>query len=144
MTQRRDIDRLQREIEGLFSDLWQVPRYVRGRRGFRPDVDCYSTEDPPALTVVVDVAGADAESLHVHATPTALLVRGERRREPVRGAVYHQMEVEYGSFDREIRLPAAVDARRAEASLANGLLTITLPLARRPVRKTVPVELRLG
>ena len=145
MTERRDIDRLQQEIEELFSDLWQVPRYVGGRRGFRPDVDCYSTEDPPELTVVVELAGVDAETLHVHATPTALHIRGERRRIPVRGAVYHQMEVEYGPFERQVRLPATADVRRARASLANGLLTVTLPLAaRRPARRSVPVELRVG
>src|SRR5438128_1617926 len=37
----RDIDRLQREIAELFSDLWQVPRYAGVRRYFRPAVDVY-------------------------------------------------------------------------------------------------------
>jgi HSP20 family protein len=145
MTKRRDIDRLQHDIEELFADLWQVPRYVRGRRGFRPDVDCYSSQDPPVLTVVVELAGVDPDSLNVHVTPNALLVRGERLRPRVPGAVYHQMEIAYGAFEREVRLPAAVDVRRASASVSGGLLTITLPVARRRATKvSVPVELRVG
>ena len=144
MAESRDIDRLQHEIEELFADLWQVPRYVRGRRGFRPDVDCYSTQDPPALTVVVELAGVAPETLRVHATPHALLVRGERRRAREPGAVYHQIEIEYGPFERQVRLPAAIDVRSATASIQDGLLTITLPLARRAPRRTIPIEVRIG
>ena len=39
MTSRRDIDRLRDEIDDLFSELWQVPRFAAGRSGFRPQVD---------------------------------------------------------------------------------------------------------
>jgi len=49
---RRDIDRLQGEIEELFADLWQVPRFAGMRHGFRPAVDCFVTEDPHQLNVV--------------------------------------------------------------------------------------------
>ena len=37
---RRDVDKLQEEIEELFADLWQVPRFSGLRLGFRPNVDC--------------------------------------------------------------------------------------------------------
>ena len=53
---RRHIDRLQGEIEELFADLWQVPRFAGTRHGFRPAVDCFST-DEPRITVVVELAG---------------------------------------------------------------------------------------
>ena len=42
---------LQAEIEELFSELWHVPRFAGLRRGFRPNVDSYRTDDPPELTV---------------------------------------------------------------------------------------------
>ena len=35
MARRRDIERLSEEIEELFSDLWQVPRFSGQRRAFR-------------------------------------------------------------------------------------------------------------
>jgi len=56
---RRDVDKLQEEIEELFADLWQVPRFSGIRHGFRPNVDCFHTDDPHALTVVVELPGVD-------------------------------------------------------------------------------------
>jgi len=49
----RDIDRLQREIAELFSDLWQVPRYAGIRRYFRPAVDVYRRDTE--LRIVVEL-----------------------------------------------------------------------------------------
>ena len=53
VARRRDDGPEADEIERLFSDLWQVFPFSRGGRGYWPQVDCYSTEDPPELTVVV-------------------------------------------------------------------------------------------
>ena len=58
---RRNIDDLQDEIQELFDDLWQVPRFAGMRRGFRPQCDCYLTEDPRTLHVVVELPGVDPE-----------------------------------------------------------------------------------
>jgi HSP20 family molecular chaperone IbpA len=61
---RRDIDKLHDEIEELFADLWQVPRFVGGRRGFRPNIDSFHTDEPHALTVVVELPGVDPARAH--------------------------------------------------------------------------------
>ena len=45
------------------SELWQVPRFAGLRHGFRPNVDCFHTDDPHALTVVVEVPGIDPGTL---------------------------------------------------------------------------------
>lgn len=135
------MERLSEEIEELFSDLWQVPRFSGQRRGFRPDVDCYLGGDPQALTVVVELAGVDPADVHVEATPRLLTIHGERRRPARPGRVYEQLEIEYGPFRRQISVARDLDAERATASYERGLLTIVLPLAERPARQvTVPVE----
>ena len=61
----RQADRrsLHAEIEELFAELWQVPRFAGLRRGFRPNVDSYHTHEPHELTVVVEVPGIDPMSL---------------------------------------------------------------------------------
>jgi HSP20 family protein len=125
---RRDVDKLQEEIEELFADLWQVPRFSGIRHGFRPNVDCFHTDDPHTLTVVVELPGVDPQSLQVIAGERLLVIAGERKRPKVPGRVYQQMEIETGPFQRQVRLVEDVDPSRAEATLENGVLTIVLPV----------------
>src|SRR6266576_3276509 len=125
---RRD-DRLQGEIEELFADLWQVPRFAGLRHGFRPNVDCFHTDDPHALTIVVELPGVDPASVQVAAGERLLLIAGERVRPRASGRVYQQMEIEYGAFQRQVRLTEHVDPSRASAAFENGVLTIVLPVA---------------
>jgi HSP20 family protein len=142
VTSRRDIDWLRGEIDDLFSELWQVPRFA-ARGSFRPQVDCYRTEDPPQITVVVELPGVDPNEVQIVATQQALLVTGERRRPAGDGRVYQQMELDYGPFRRELVLSADVDPERGRASYEQGLLTIVLPLAQRaPTTTKVPIEVR--
>lgn len=131
MPPRRDIDRLQGEIEELFRDLWQVPRYLSHRAGFRPLVDCFRTDDPPMLTIVVELAGVGPDDLRIEVAERELVVTGERTRPPCPGRVYQQMEIEYGDFERRVALADPVDTAGARAEYEHGMLTITLPLARR-------------
>jgi HSP20 family protein len=129
---RRDVDKLQEEIEELFADLWQVPRFSGIRHGFRPNVDCFHTDDPHALTVLVELPGVDPASVQIVAGERVLLVSGERKRPKVPGRVYQQMEIESGPFQRQVRLVEDVDPERARATFDNGVLTIELPVVELP------------
>jgi HSP20 family protein len=137
MPPRRD---LQDEIEELFADLWQVPRFAGRRRGFRPQADAFRSEDPAAYTIVLELPGVDPADVHVDATPTLLVVTGERRRPQGLGRVV-QMELDYGAFARQLQLLEEVDVSAATATYEHGLLTIVLPVARRPAEAvSVPIE----
>jgi HSP20 family protein len=125
---RRDVDRLQEEIEELFADLWQVPRFSGMRHGFRPNVDCFHTDEPHALTVVVELPGVDPASVRLVAGERVLVVAGERKRPSVPGRVYQQMEIEYGPFQRQVRLAEDVDPEHAHARFEHGVLTVELPV----------------
>ena len=124
----RDVDDLQVEIQELFADLWQVPRYSGLRPRFRPQCDCYRTDDPPALHVVVELPGADTDAVRVTAAGDLLIVSGRRARPNVPGARYRQMEIEYGEFERRVDLGEDVDVSRAAATYEHGFLRIVLPL----------------
>ncbi len=139
---KRDVDRLQQEFEQLFSDMWQVPGFAGLRRGFRPHVDCFRSEEPPAVTVVVDLAGVDPEHVQIVVAERTLVVRGVRSR-PTPGCrvSYRQMEIEYGPFQRRIALDEDVDPDAAEAHYEQGLLTIVMPLAERPQRTRVSIAI---
>ena len=136
-------DRLPEEIEELFAELWQVPRFAGLRHGFRPNVDCFHTDDPHTLTVVVELPGVDPRSLQIVAGERVLAIAGERKRPKVPGRVYQQMEIETGKFQRQVRLVEDVDPARAEASLENGVLTVVLPVVDQPTavgRVTITVR----
>jgi HSP20 family protein len=132
MTRR---DRLE-EIEELFSDLWQVPRFAGLHRGFRPNVDSFHTDNPHELTVVVELPGVDPGSLTIQVSERLLMVAGERVRPKVEGLVYQQMEIEYGAFQRQVRLSEDVDPERASAAYEHGVLTVSLPVAERGPAQT--------
>ena len=140
---RRDIDRLQGEIEELFADLWQVPRFAGIRHGFRPAVDCFFTADPPQLVVVVELAGVDPGSIELAVEQRALTISGSRPRPRVPGQVYQQAEIEYGRFERRIPLERDIDAEAAGAAYEAGMLRVTLPVVERaPARSPVVIAVR--
>jgi HSP20 family protein len=141
MRKRDDIDRLHDEIWELVDDLWHVPRFVAGRSGFRPNVDCIRSDDPPALHVIVELPGVDPAAIRVVAADHVLVVAGERCRPALRGR-YHQMEIEYGAFQRRIALAEPVDTAAASARYEKGLLTVVLPVAaEQPKRERVTITI---
>jgi HSP20 family protein len=144
MPRRRDIDRLQREVEELFSDLWRAPRLTATRSGFRPAIDAYYCDDPPRITVVVELAGVEPDRIQIEAAPRTLVVHGERRRPRLPGRV-QALELDYGPFERRIHIAEDVDVAAATASYANGLLTIVLPLTERQQGAvSIPIEVQAG
>jgi HSP20 family protein len=143
VTKRRDIEHAADEIEQLFTDLWQVFPFSRGlRRGFRPQVDVFRTDDPPTLTLHIELPGVEPDDVQVVATAQALLIAGERRR-PKDGGHFQQMEIDYGPFQRQITLAEDVDPDRATATYDRGMLIIHLPVAPRPTpRASVSITVR--
>lgn len=142
MPRRRDIDRLQQELEEVFSDLWRAPRLSAARRGFRPAVDAYYCDGPPRVTVVVELAGVEPDQVQIDAAPRTLAVRGERRRPRVAGR-FQALELDYGPFERTVHLTEDVDVERATATYRNGLLTIVLPLAEQEQPAvSIPIDVR--
>jgi HSP20 family molecular chaperone IbpA len=138
---KRALDDLQGEIQELFADLWQVPRFSGLRHGFRPECDCFRTDDPPTLHVVVELPGVEPESIEVVASGKTLVVSGARDRPALAGAKVIAMEIEYGPFQRRLELGEEIDPARATAAYDRGMLKVNLPVAiRTPVAGTVPIK----
>jgi HSP20 family protein len=142
---RRDLEHAAEEIEQLFADLWQVFPFSRGlRRGYRPQVDVYLGEDPPTLTVIVELPGVDPADVQVIASPQALLIAGVRQR-PKNCGHYQQMEIEYGPFQRQVTLATDIDLDAATATYERGILTVRLPVAPAPLpRESVPIKVKVS
>ena len=143
MEKRRDFEDAAQEIEQLFADLWEVFPFSRSlRRGYRPQVDVFRTEDPPTLIVQVELPGVDPDDVRLVASAQALLIAGERRR-PKDCGHYQQMEIDYGPFQRQITLSDDIDPENATAVYERGILSVRLPVAPRPTpRESVSIVVR--
>ncbi|MFL5958861.1 MAG: Hsp20/alpha crystallin family protein [Gaiellaceae bacterium] len=126
---RRHLGDLQGEIQDLFAELWEVPRFAGQRRGFQPQCDCYRTDDPPTLHLVLELPGVDPTEVHLETSERTLVVSGRRPRPHSEGVRWHQVEIEYGPFERRIELAEEVEPDAASASYDDGMLRIELPLA---------------
>jgi HSP20 family protein len=139
---KRDIEDLAGEIQELFADMWQVPRFSAGlRQGYRPQADCYRTDDPPALNVIVELPGVDPASVEVVVAGRALTISGERTRPKIPGAHYMAMEIEYGAFQRRVELGVEIDPTNVTATYDKGMLKVVLPLA--PARRDEKVNIEV-
>ena len=146
MARERDLfanfDRMRREIDELFGDLWQQsPLSQRRLSGFSPRVDVYYCGDPPKAIVKADIAGVALEAINLEISGRTMVISGERPVQEIEGRVYQQMEIPSGPFRRIVELGADVDAERARATLEDGVLRIELPLVREEDRsRRVPIE----
>jgi HSP20 family protein len=135
-----NFDRMRREIDELFGDVFERQTGLRGR-GFSPSVDVYYTDNPPRAVVKADLSGIHISDVALEIRGRQLLIAGERRPAEAAGRLYQQIEIEHGPFRRLVELGAEVVAEAARASYEDGMLEVEIPLARpeQSVRR-VPIE----
>jgi HSP20 family protein len=110
-------------------ELWEVARFSGPRRGFQPQCDCYRTDDPPAVHLLLELPGVDPDDVRIVTAGTALVVSGVRERPHPAGARYHQIEIEYGPFERRIELSEEVDVDAVTVTYEAGILQLEVPLS---------------
>ena len=104
-------------------------------------VDIYQTED--AVVVKSTIAGASATDIEISLVEDILTIKGRRESEEhIAADAYLYRECYWGRFSRSIVLPIEVKGDKVAASLHNGVLTITLPKARRSKTTTIKVKER--
>ena len=124
-----NLERMRREIDDLFDDVWARAGFPRRHRvAFRPRVDVYYCGDPSKAIVTVELAGVDADSVNLELRGRTLIVGGVRDPSETEGRVYQQLEIERGEFAREISLGVDVDAEKARATYEDGILRVELPI----------------
>jgi HSP20 family protein len=135
MAHERDLfanfERMRREMDELFGDVFDRGLRPRRREGFSPSVDVYYLTDPPRAVVKADLAGIAPDDLELEIRGRELVLAGRRRPEEPDGRVYQQVEIEHGPFRRVVGLGVDVDPEAARANYQDGMLTVELPVLQR-------------
>ncbi len=136
-----NFDRMRREMDELFGDVFERSRLARRRSGFSPAVDVVYASDPPRAIVTAELAGVALEDLELEIQGRQLILSGVRGPAQLEGELYQQIEIERGPFRRIIELGADVLGDQARASYEDGMLRVELPLASAGSRpRVVPIE----
>lgn len=105
---------------------YRVSSCLPGRTCWIPSADIYETEK--AYHIFVDLSGMDPSDIDVLVEGNSLRISGERRRPKVEACkAVHQLEVDFGGFDRVFHFPAKLERDGSQSIYRAGLLEIILP-----------------
>lgn len=139
--------RVSREMDRLFDDFlgdWSARAPMRFRHDWSeweaaPRVDV--TDRGPEFVLRAEVPGYRREDLHVDVGESSVILRGEKTEEKVEdNACYICRETSTGAFERTIPLPSAVRPEGVNATLKDGILTLTLPKVHAEQRRQIEVK----
>jgi HSP20 family protein len=137
-----NFERMRRQMDELFGDVFDRAGVTTRRHGFTPAVDVYYKDDPPRAVVKAELAGIDPDSIALEIQGRELVLAGHRRAATDDSScVYQQVEIEHGPFRRVIALGADVVPDAARAMYEDGMLRVELPLKRADApSRSVPIE----
>ena len=116
-----------REMDRLLN---QVSRTVAGDSLAMP-MDLYRNGD--VFTVKIDLPGVDPATIDIDVDDRSLTVRAERAAETIdttnEANGWVSRERSFGQYARQISLGRGLDTAKIEAAYADGVLTLTIPIA---------------
>lgn len=116
---------LERSIDGMFRPRPASPMFASCDYTWTPQMDIYET--PQEIIVRAEIAGVDKEDLEVEINRKAVRISGKRCEMPrIQDGTYRLAEIQYGSFERVLYLPASIDTEVVSSSYSSGFLEIRL------------------
>jgi len=133
---------LHREVNRLFDDVFRgasLPAASgsqgQGDVGTIVNASMNVSETDKEIRITAELPGVTEQDIDVSLDDDVLTIRGEKRFERKDDKEnFHFVERSYGTFQRSLRLPYAVDPKQVRASFENGVLTVTVPKTGRPER----------
>lgn len=121
--------------EGAKDDGWLNEDFDEGQLS----IDVFQTAEN--IIVKSTIAGVKPQDIDISINNDMLTIRGKRQmEETVREEDYLFRECYWGNFSRSVILPVEVKGEKIEATLENGILTITLPKAKTVKQISVKVK----
>jgi HSP20 family protein len=130
-----DYDKMQDEVLRAFNDSCVISTRQQFRgRGFKPAADAFYEEATREIVVRFALPGLDRDDIELLSDRRELVVRGERRFPGGERRVYQQVEMDYGPFERRVRLMVDVDPESTVATYEAGVLEVRLTLVEADTR----------
>ena len=139
-------EEMERMMEDPFFSDWPFLRMIWRKTpgegmAWAPAVEMYEKDNN--FVVKADLPGVKGEDVDISLVGETLTIKGERKAsKEVKDENYYRCESHYGSFSRSIMLPAAVDAKKVEASYENGILEILVPKAKEAMPTKVEIKVK--
>jgi HSP20 family protein len=128
-------DNTDNKIKKELEEEWPAEEFEEGQLS----IDVYQT----AKTIIVKstIAGVKPEDIDISINNDMLTIRGKREySEEVKDEDYLFRECYWGSFSRSIILPVEIESDKVEATMENGVLTVTLPKAKNAQQIQIKVK----
>jgi HSP20 family protein len=125
------------ELRTRFDHMLGELSYGR-ERGWMPAIDV--ERENGNLVVRADIPGIKPEEVKIEVQDDILAVSGEHEEsKEEKDKNYVRRERHYGSFSRSMALPAGVDAKQIKAETHDGVVEVTIPLAKEAKKDTVTI-----
>ena len=122
---RRMLDEMMQDWDENYSAVLHFP------------IDVVADND--AFTITALLPGINPEDLDIQIVNEIVTISGELKVERKEAAKYLLAEIPSGKFHRVVTLPTPLNAADVEASLENGILTLTVPKAEEAKPRTIKV-----
>ncbi|MCL5026338.1 MAG: Hsp20/alpha crystallin family protein [Chloroflexi bacterium] len=136
-----DLMSLREAMDRLFEESFVRPTRIMPSVEYARivPVDMYQT--PNEIVVKASLPGIKPEDVDISVIGDTLTIKGQTKStEEVKEENFIRRELRYGAFEREMTLPASVQAEKAEASFENGVLTLKIPKAEEAKPKQIKVR----
>lgn len=122
------LDALTREVDRIIQTSAPAqPRWPGAQAPAWPGLNIW--RDGDTIVAEAELPGFKMEDVEVLSTETSLTLRGQRSSNIPEGATALRVERRITSFERSLELPIPIRPDAVEATLASGVLRITMPIA---------------
>jgi HSP20 family protein len=123
----RDLKHLHLQVDTPMGSLTGRPYWCHTVKAYPP---CELAETDARIILRFRLPNTRREDIELTTTETTLTVSGRRASTTApEAARFYRRERCSGKFQRTIRLPGGIHVRGAEAALADGVLTVSIPKA---------------
>jgi HSP20 family protein len=138
----REMVSLRDAVNSLFEDSFVPPNHARAERRAAFTLPLDITEGENDFVVTASLPGIKPEDVQTTILGDTLTIRGESEADAEqKGQTWLARERRFGSFQRSVRLDTPINADKAAALFAHGVLTLTLPKSEQARPKQIKLNL---